>query len=91
MSWAESVAQLFSALRSAAGQNLAAVGGRHSLAEAMLFLALTLFGLVGTEHRISPFFAAAGQSRRTMILNSGQKPAVVGKQAAHAAPIWYYN
>ena len=45
--------------------------GKTTLAEAMLFLALTLFGLVGTEHRISPFFAAARPSRRTMILNSG--------------------
>ena len=41
---------MLSALRSAAGQNLAAVGSRHSLAEAVLFFALTLLGLVGTEH-----------------------------------------
>ena len=49
------VAQLFSALRSAAGQDLAAVRGRHSLAEAMLFLALALLGLIGTEHRHNSF------------------------------------
>ena len=49
------VAQLFSALCSAAGQNLAAVRGRHSLAEAVLFLALTLLGLIGTEHRHNSF------------------------------------
>jgi len=47
---AHSVAEAGSALRSAAGQNLAAVGGRHSLAEAVLFLALTLLRLIGTQH-----------------------------------------
>ena len=45
-----SVAELGSALRSAAGEDLAAVRGGHSLAEAVLFLALTLLGLIGTQH-----------------------------------------
>ena len=45
-----SVAELGSALRSAAGQDLAAVRSLHSLAEAVLFLALELLGLVGTKH-----------------------------------------
>ena len=47
---AKSGAKLCSALRSAAGQNLAAVCGGHSLAEAVLLLALTLLGLVSTQH-----------------------------------------
>ena len=45
-----SVAELGSALCSAASQNLAAVGSRHSLAEAVLFLALTLLGLISAKH-----------------------------------------
>ena len=39
---------MLSALRSAAGQHLAAVGGRHSLAEAVDLLAVELLGLIGT-------------------------------------------
>ena len=50
-----SVAELGSALRSAAGEDLAAVRGRHSLAEAVLFLALALLGLVGTQHVLHSF------------------------------------
>ena len=42
--------ELCSALGSAAGKNLAAVGGRHSLAEAMLLFSLQLFGLIGSGH-----------------------------------------
>ena len=57
---------MLSALRSAAGQHLAAVGGRHSLAEAVLFLALTLLGLVSTQHVLcTPF---------RIILNIGHSP-----------------
>ena len=59
-----SVAEMLSALRSAAGQHLAAVGGRHSLAEAVLFLALKLLGLIGTEH---------GVFLLSIILNSGSR------------------
>ena len=55
---------MLSALRSAAGQHLAAVGGRHSLAEAVLFLALKLLGLIGTEH---------GVFLLSIILNSGSR------------------
>ena len=39
-----------SALRSAADKNLAAVRGGHSLAEAVLHLALTLLGLIRSFH-----------------------------------------
>ena len=45
-----SVAELSSAFCSTAGKNLAAVGSLHSLAEAVLLLALELLGLVGTKH-----------------------------------------
>ena len=45
-------AELCSALCSAASEDLTAVCGGHSLAEAVLFFALTLFGLIGTEHRV---------------------------------------
>ena len=46
----QSVAELCSAFCSAAGQDLAAVRGGHSLAEAVLFLALTLLRLIGKKH-----------------------------------------
>ena len=50
-----SVTEFDSAFGSAAGEDLAAVRGLHSLAEAVLFLALELLGLVGTKHVFSPF------------------------------------
>ena len=43
-----SVGQTRAALGAAAGQNLAAVGGSHPLAEAMDLLAVELLGLIGT-------------------------------------------
>ena len=63
-----SVAELSSALRSAASENLAAVSGLHSFTEAVLLLALELLGLVGTKHRMHSF---------QIILNIGQTPEVV--------------
>ena len=42
--------ELHAALGTTTGQNLAAVGGGHSLAEAVLLGALALLGLVGTSH-----------------------------------------
>ena len=42
--------QASAALGAAAGQHLTAVSGGHSLAEAVLFLSLTLFGLISSEH-----------------------------------------
>ena len=48
-------AELGSAFRSAAGKDLAAVRGLHSLAEAVLFLALELLGLIGTKHGVHSF------------------------------------
>ena len=42
--------QTNAALGAAAGENLAAVLGRHSLAETVLLGALTLLGLISADH-----------------------------------------
>jgi hypothetical protein len=68
-----SVAELGSALGSAAGEDLAAVGGLHSLAEAVLFLALELLGLVGTKHFLHSF--------QVIILNIAENREVVDKKS----------
>ena len=44
------VGQSLSALCTSSLQNVSAVGSSHSLSETMLFLSLTLFGLVSSEH-----------------------------------------
>ena len=46
--------QASAALGTTAGKHLPAVGGSHSLAEAVLLGALTLLGLIGTEHLHTP-------------------------------------
>ena len=46
--------QASAALSTTAGQDLTAVGSSHSLAEAVLLGALTLLGLIGTEHLHTP-------------------------------------
>ncbi len=51
-----SVGKALSAFCSAAGKYLAAVGGRHSLAEAMLFHSVELLGLVCSFHFFSLLF-----------------------------------
>ena len=48
--------QNLAALSAATGQNLAAVGGSHSLAEAMNLGAVTLGGLIGTLHLLHLLF-----------------------------------
>ena len=50
------VGQAGAALRTAAGQDLAAVGGTHTLAESVLLGTLTLLGLIGTNHRVHLLF-----------------------------------
>ena len=47
-----SVGQASAALGTTAGEHLAAILRGHSLAEAVLLGALTLLGLIGTEHCI---------------------------------------
>ena len=42
--------QAVAALGAAAGEDLTAISGSHPLAEPVLFGALALFGLIGTEH-----------------------------------------
>ena len=68
---ATSMGQASAALGAAAGQNLTAVAGGHSLAEAVLLGALALLGLIGTEHCMTPPFCkirrqnkAAAHTRR---------------------------
>ena len=45
--------QASAALGAATGQDLAAVGSSHSLAEAVLHLAMTLLGLVSSFHCVN--------------------------------------
>ena len=47
---ATSMGQASAALGAAAGQNLTAVAGGHSLAEAVLLLTVQLLGLVSSFH-----------------------------------------
>ena len=49
-----SVGQASAALGTTAGEHLAAILRGHSLAEAVLLGALTLLGLIGTEHCMTP-------------------------------------
>src|SRR5699024_7844478 len=49
-----SVGQTGAALRAAASQDLAAVGGTHTLTEPVLLGALALLGLIGTNHVGTP-------------------------------------
>ena len=46
--------QAGAALGAAAGEHLAAIGGPHPFTETVLLGALTLFGLIGTEHLHTP-------------------------------------
>ena len=61
-----------SALGASAGQDLAAIGGSHSLSEPMDFASLSLFRLIGSEHRSSPPSGSWRRPRR------GSLPDVVG-------------
>ena len=60
-------------LGTTARQNLAAVAGGHSLAEAVLLGTLTLLGLIGTEHCMTPPFLrlSGGDGRLPRLLDSG--------------------
>ena len=49
-----SVSQAGAALSKTTSQNLAAVGSGHALTETMLLGALTLLGLIGTNHAGTP-------------------------------------
>ena len=52
--------QASATLSAATSQHLTAVLGGHSLAEAVLLGALTLLGLIGTEHCMTPPFNKIG-------------------------------
>jgi hypothetical protein len=63
--------QAGAALRAAAGQNLAAIAGGHTLAEAVLLGALALLGLIGTNHACTPPVPSWRQCRpSTTAINS---------------------
>jgi len=49
-----SVGQASAALGAATSENLTAVAGSHSLTETVHLGALTLLGLIGTEHSMTP-------------------------------------
>jgi hypothetical protein len=55
-----SMGQASATLSAATSQHLTAVLGGHSLAEAVLLGALTLLGLIGTEHCMTPPFNKIG-------------------------------
>jgi len=91
------VGQADTALRAAAGQDLTAVGIGHSLAEAVHLGALTLLGLIGTEHCMTPPLqinpaqaknASALTRRRT---DGNVPPAVDNSGAALEQRIFYYT
>ena len=72
------VGQSGSALGASAGQDLAAIGGSHSLSEPMDFASLSLFRLIGSEHRSSPPSGSWRRPRR------GSLPDVVGHLSQRA-------
>ena len=49
-----SIGQSFSAFSASSLQYVSAVSSSHSLSEAVLFLSLTLFGLISSEHLLAP-------------------------------------
>jgi hypothetical protein len=63
-----SMGQASAALSATAGQHLTAVLGGHSLAEAVLLGALTLLGLIGTEHCMTPPLNKIGVQRIAELL-----------------------
>ena len=54
------VGQSLSALCTSSLQNVSAVGSLHSLSETMLFLSLTLLGLVSSEHNCTSLILVIG-------------------------------
>ena len=71
-------AQLGAASCATAGQDFATVAGAHALTEAVLLLALTLFGLIGTDH-VSHLLIEA-------IIDTGTGSSFQARAAADNAP-----
>jgi hypothetical protein len=71
-------AQLGAASCATTSQNFAAVTGAHALTEAVLLLALTLFGLIGTDH-VSHLLIEA-------IIDTGTGSSFQARAAADNAP-----
>ena len=63
--------QASAALSTTAGQDLTAIGGTHSLAEAVLLGTLTLLGLIGTEHLHTPPVMICCEMRCISLLDGG--------------------
>ena len=59
------VGQSLSALCTSSLQNVSAVSSLHSLSETMLFLSLTLFGLVSSEHNCTSLILVIGSVSAT--------------------------
>ena len=81
-----SVGQTRAALGAAAGQNLAAVGGSHPLAEAMDLLAVELLGLIGTfrsHFETPPVTIASARRRRLLDTVLHPETGAVNFQCAH--------
>ena len=74
--------QLGSALGTAAGENLTAVGGSHSLAEAVNLLAVELLGLIGTFrcHFETPPVFSGGE------VGSSRPPALTRRRGKALSP-----
>ena len=87
----ESVAESASALAAAAGKDLAAVSGSHSLPEAMDLLSVELLGLVGTlRHLYTPpekLCSTAKTLQRVKLgCPEGQAPAIIPDKQAKSQP-----
>ena len=84
-----SVGQAGTASGAATGQDLAAVTGRHTLAEPVLLGALTLLGLIGTNHTDTPPVSFSGG--RTLAHHNGRiAPAAVdNNRRFHGYPRGY--
>ena len=78
------VAQAGTALGAAASQDLAAVGGSHSLAEAMDLLAVELLGLIGTFrcHVETPPVRIPAARKRRHLLDTALSDGAVNKSAS---------
>ena len=81
--------ELCSALGAATGEDLAAVGGSHSLSEAMHLGSVTLSGLIGTNSCHGIYTSCKN------MLNSGRRSASAAASqefsCSHGAYKWYYS
>ena len=67
----KSIGQSFSAFSASSLEYVSAVSGSHSLSEAMLFLSLTLFGLVSSKHFLHLLIVVCNPGSRDIRNSSG--------------------